>query len=235
MSMVGGRRSLVIPGEIIVEGNFRAGLNTYLENGKIYSTVMGLAEIRGRVVSVIPIKSYYIPKVGDIVIGIVTDNSPTYWQVDINSPYMALLQVSDALPRPIDPAKENIRKYFDVGDALLAEIALFDKLRSPLLKANGRGQGKLKGGILVEVSPAKVPRLIGKRGSMINMLKKELGCQIIVGQNGRVWINSVNEKLIDLAVKAVKIVDEEAQTRGLTERVKKFILKGKEKIDLESA
>ncbi|RLE51980.1 MAG: RNA-binding protein, partial [Candidatus Methanomethylicota archaeon] len=172
------RRKLVLPGELLAEGRFEAGPNTYREGDKIYSAVVGLAEIKNKVVSVIALKGCYMPKVGDVVIGVITDYSPTSWQVDINSPYTATLQVVDALPRPIDPAKENIRKYFDVGDVIVGEVIVFDKTRNPMLTTKGKGYGKLTGGRLLEISPTKVPRLIGRRGSMINMIKKELGCQV---------------------------------------------------------
>jgi len=225
------RRKLVLPGELLAEGRFEAGPNTYREGDKIYSAVVGLAEIKNKVVSVIALKGCYIPKVGDVVIGVITDYSPTSWQVDINSPYTATLQVVDALPRPIDPAKENIRKYFDVGDVIVGEVIVFDKTRNPMLTTKGKGYGKLTGGRLLDISPTKVPRLIGRRGSMINMIKKELGCQVIVGQNGRVWISAKNSKYEDIAVKVVRKVEMEAQIPGLTERVRKMIKEEKSRIE----
>ena len=48
--------------------------------------------------------------------------------------------------------------------------------------------GKFRGGIIVDITPTKVPRLIGKKGSMINMIKDKTNCKIIVGQNGLVWV-----------------------------------------------
>jgi len=224
------RRAIVLPGELLAEGKYEAGANTYKEGDKIYSSVIGLAEIKNKVVSVIALKGCYIPKVGDIVIGIITDYSPTSWQVDINSPYTATLQVIDALPKPIDPAKENIRKFFDVGDVIVGEITIFDKTRNPMLTTKGKGYGKLSGGRLIEISPTKIPRLIGRRGSMINMIKKELNCQIIVGQNGRIWISDKKPEYEEIAVKVIKKIEAEAQIPGLTERVRKLIEEEKSKI-----
>ncbi|RLE47250.1 MAG: RNA-binding protein [Candidatus Methanomethylicota archaeon] len=225
------RRKLVLPGELLAEGKFEAGPNTYKDGEKIYSSVVGLAEIKNKVVSVIALKGCYMPKVGDVVIGVIYDYTPTSWQVDINSPYLATLQVIDALPKPIDPAKENIRKYYDVGDVIVGEVIVFDKTRNPMLTTKGKGYGKLSGGRLLEISPTKVPRLIGRRGSMINMIKKELGCQIIVGQNGRVWVSAKNAKYEDIAIKVIRKIEMEAQVPGLTERVRKMIKEEKGRVD----
>jgi len=227
-------RSIVFPGELLAEGRVRVGYNVYREDDKLFSSILGLAEIRGNMVSVIPFKSYYIPKVGDTVIGIILDNSPTLWQVDINSPYTAIMQVMDALPRPIDPAKDDIRKYFRSGDVVLADVISFDKLRSPMISIKGRGLGKLKNGRLIEISPAKVPRLIGKKGSMITMIKKQLKCRIIIGRNGRVWISACALEVMNVVEKIVMLIDGEAQIPGLTERVKKLILAEKENLNLSA-
>lgn len=223
------RRKIVFPGELLAEGKYASGANTYKEGDKIFSAVIGLAEIQNRVISVIAFKGYYVPKVGDIVIGVITDYSPTSWQVDINSPYTAILQVMDALPKPIDPAKEHVRKYFDIGDVLLGEVIVFDKTRSPMLTTKGKGYGKLRGGHIVEISPTKVPRLIGRRGSMINMLKKELNCQIIVGQNGRIWFSAKSLEDEELFVKVIRKIDLEAPIPGLTQRVRQLIKEEKAK------
>ncbi len=224
------RRAIVLPGELLAEGKYEAGANTYKEDDKIFSAVIGLAEIRNKVVSVIALKGCYVPRVGDVVIGVITDYSPTSWQVDINSPYIATLQVVDALPKPIDPAKENIRKYFDVGDVIVGEVMIFDRTRNPMLTTKGKGYGKLSGGRLIEISPTKIPRLIGRKGSMINMIKKELECQVIVGQNGRIWISASRPEYEDIAVRAIKKIEAEAHFPGLTERVRKMIEEEKNKL-----
>lgn len=223
-------RKFVFPGDVIAEGNLKAGAHTYFEEGKIFSSVFGLCEIKNRVVNVIPLHGFYVPRVGDVVIGIVVDNSPTSWQVDINSPYMAILQVSDALSKPVDVAREDIRKYLKVGDILMAEVIAFDKLRNPLISIKGNELGKLENGSLITFSPVKVPRLIGKKGSMINMIKKELNCKIMIGRNGRIWVSSVDPRVVNLVKKVILLVEEESHLPGLTDKVRSLILEEREKI-----
>jgi len=225
-------RTFVFPGDIIVEGNLKAGAYTYSENGKILSSVVGLCEIKNKVVNVIPLHGFYIPRVGDTVIGVIIDNSPTYWQVDINSPYTAILQVSEALSKPIDVAREDIRKYFKVGDIIVAEVIAFDKLRNPLVSIKGSDLGKLEGGTLITFSPVKVPRLIGKRGSMINIIKRELKCKIVMGRNGRLWLSSIDPITVNLVRRIISLIEKEAHLPGLTDKVKKIILEEREKISL---
>jgi exosome complex component RRP4 len=54
------------------------------------------------------------------------------------------------------------------------------------------------------------------------MLKKELNCNIFVGQNGRIWVNG-NEDNMDLAFKTILIIEKEAHTTGLTDRIMEFL------------
>lgn len=222
-------RKLVLPGDLIIEGSFKTGPYTYYDGNKIFSAVFGLCEIRGKTINVIPLRGFYIPRVGDNVIGIIIDNSPTSWQVDINSPYTATLQLSDALSKPVNVAKEDIRKYFRNGDVLMAEVVAFDKLRSPLLSIKGKGLGKLEHGKLLNISPTRIPRLIGKRGSMIKMIKKELGCQILMGRNGRIWISSTDPKVINIVSRILFLIEAESHLHGLTDKVRKLIMEEREK------
>ena len=84
--------------------------------------------------------------------------------------------------------------------------------------------GPLKGGQIVKITPSKVPRLIGKGGSMINLIKKMTQTRIIVGQNGWVWVSGRKEELERVAIEAILKVDRESHTQGLTDRVKELLL-----------
>jgi exosome complex component RRP4 len=79
---------------------------------------------------------------------------------------------------------------------------------------------KFRSGRIVSMSPAKVPRLIGKEGSMINVIKDKAGCRINVGQNGLVWFEGEKE---DLVVDAIRLIEREAAMDGLTERVSSML------------
>jgi exosome complex component RRP4 len=64
--------------------------------------------------------------------------------------------------------------------------------------------------------------VIGKNGSMIQMLKNMTGCRIYVGQNGRIWVDGELENIVR-AVKAITTIEEEAHSMGLTEKIKKLL------------
>ena len=90
------------------------------------------------------------------------------------------------------------------------------------ISIKGRGFGKIEQGVIIEINSNKVPRVIGKEGSMINLIKEETGCEITVGQNGIIWISGrkVEDEL--LAKKAINFITENSYVEGLTDEVKKF-------------
>jgi exosome complex component RRP4 len=73
------------------------------------------------------------------------------------------------------------------------------------------------------MTPTKIPRLIGRRGSMINSIKRETGTNITIGQNGLILISGKRLAYENLAIRVVHLIEAEAHTSGLTERVTKFI------------
>ena len=228
-------RAMVTPGEVIAEGDFTIGSHVYRRDKKIVSQVIGLVTIRDNQVSVVPLKGKYLPRVGDLVIGKVIDVSLSSWIVDIASPYPGVMRTSVSLDRRFDPVKDQTRKIFDVGDVLVAKVLSYDRTRDPTLtlRSNNRSGGsspylgKLVGGRIVDVSPSKIPRLIGRRGSMISTIKQYTNCRMIVGQNGRVWFKGNNFDDEYLVLQAIEKIDREAHTTGLTDRIKEFLEEAK--------
>jgi exosome complex RNA-binding protein Rrp4 len=72
------------------------------------------------------------------------------------------------------------------------------------------------------VNTHKVPRIIGKRGSMVGMIKRATDCNIVVGQNGRVWLNGAPEMEV-IAINAIKMIELHSHESGLTDRVKGYL------------
>jgi exosome complex component RRP4 len=87
---------------------------------------------------------------------------------------------------------------------------------------NGPNLRKMNGGQTVDVDATKVPRLIGRGGSMIGLLKRLTRCHMIVGQNGRIWLDGEIENIV-FAIRAIKMIEENAHTSRLTERVKDYL------------
>jgi exosome complex component RRP4 len=217
------QQDIVVPGQLLAEGDFRNGDGAYKEQEKVFASVIGVAKMKGKTVYVVPLKGQYIPKVRDIILGKVVEVTLNGWLLDFHSPYSAMLPVMHALSRrDAVHAKENLRRYYDIGETVVAEIIAADRTRDPLVTTLGRGLGKVRGGMLLTIISTRVPRLIGRKGSMINMLKSDLQIDIVVGQNGIVWVKG-NPKRMTIAVEAIRQIEREAHTSGLTDRVRDFI------------
>ncbi len=230
-------RKLVIPGDsITLDQNTTVEGLTYLYklNESTYmATVTALIDVETmenkRRLRVIPLKGRYIPKEGDVVIGTVVDVSLSSWTIDINSPYSAVLYAYDYIGKNFNPTVENIRKYLDVGDVLLAKIAQFERSRGVVLTVQDKGLGKITSGSLVEIEPCKIARVIGKKRSMLNMLMEQTRCEIFVGNNGRILLRCPSLELEYITILAIKKIESEAHTIGLTEKIKDFIIEEKVK------
>lgn len=208
-------KELVIPGQVLADEDYYSGRGTFKENGEICSSLMGLVSLRNKKIRVIPLKSKYVPKKGDVVIGKIDDVKFSMWDVDINSPYSGILPAFEVFGRE----KKELSRVFDVGDILFLRVIDVDEVKKAKLGLKGRGMGKFKGGILVDIAPTKVPRLIGKKGSMINMIKDKTGCKIVVGQNGLVWVRG-EEDMEQLTKDVIHLIEKEAHTSGLTNKIK---------------
>ncbi|EQD63266.1 exosome complex RNA-binding protein Rrp4, partial [mine drainage metagenome] len=109
-----------------------------------------------------------------------------------------------------------------VGDYVYAKILSINEIKESWITMKDVGLKKLEGGTLVTISAPKVPRIIGKGGSMVNMIKDSTHTRIMVGQNGIIWLDGAPENVI-VAIDAIRMVEKEAHTVGLTDRVKKFL------------
>lgn len=216
-------RDIVHPGRILAIGmDVIPGKNTYRKGEKIISKIVGITNLQNKVVSVIPLKGVYIPEKGDMVIGEIIEVGFANWVVDIGAPWYANLPLGEAVSEYVNVLRADISKYLDIGDYIFAKIINIPRNKMIQLSLKGPGLKKLKGGRIIKVLPSKVPRIIGKKGSMISMIKKMTKCEIIIGQNGWVWIKGDPEKEL-LVFEALRIIERESHLKGLTERVKKFL------------
>jgi len=180
------KRKYVIPGDVITTGPYRPEQNVILEGNKIISTVIGISEIYDDSIKVIPLTGKYIPKIDDLVIGKVVSHTSLSWELDIISCYVGFLPAQDVFGRDFSAHADELSSKLKSGDLVAARIANFDRTRDPLVTIADRDLGKIDSGDLVKISPSKVPRLIGKRGSMIQMIEMATGAVVTIGQNG--WI-----------------------------------------------
>jgi len=224
------KKQLVAPGDLLAEGDYVSGESTYKDDGKIYATRLGLVNYDGRRVYVVALRAFYVPSPGDVVIGKVVETTPGGWVIDINAPQLARLRASDVVERSFKPETTDLPSIFDIGDLIIAKVVAYDRTRDPLLTIREPGLGKIMRGQLVQVTPTKIPRVIGRQGSMVNMLKKETRCQFTIGQNGLILISGRSPEDERLAVMALRKIESESHTSGLTDRVAEMIRKERESI-----
>jgi exosome complex component RRP4 len=221
-------RQIVIPGQFLAGGPYKNGENTYRDGDGVYASQIGFVNLGRKSIDVVSIKGRYLPKAGDPVIGVVVELNLSGWLININAPYTALLFASEALNTPFNPKRDELSKIFDIGDVLLAKILLFNRTRDPILTVKEPGLGKINRGRIFELTPTKIPRLIGRKGSMINLIKQKTSCSIIVGQNGLILINGKDSSEEELAVSAIQMIEKEAHTQGLTDRINELLDRKKE-------
>jgi exosome complex component RRP4 len=216
------RRRYVIPGEIVARGNLRADLNVVRVGDKLVATRVGMAEVSHDVVRVVALSGPYIPRIDDLVVAKVIDYSAFAWEADMNSCFFGILPAASVFGRDYSPAKDSLTDKLKVGDIIAARVIAFDRTRDPLLSISGPGLGRIPRGQVVKISPAKVPRLIGKKGSMIKTIEAGTKCRMLIGQNGVVVIVGNPDDALR-ATRAVNLVEEEAHSADLTERVQKLL------------
>lgn len=197
-------KRLVIPGELVTEERKKLGSHVFVREGKIYSDSMGLVNDESDFASVVPLEGRYIPQVGDVIIGVITGERFAVYGIDINSFYASFIM------------KKELREVLKPGSIVSAKVMRVNELNEAELAM----PRLFFGGDIVEISPVKVPRVIGREGSMLNILKAGTGSTIIVGRNGRIWAKGGN---IDLLKKALKKISDEAHMDNLTNRVAGFL------------
>ncbi len=217
-------KTVVIPGELLAEGmDYVPSLGTYREDQNIYAKILGLVSIGGRTIKLIPLSGRYLPKSGDAIICKVKDVTFSGWMLDTNCAYQAMLSMKDATSDYIARGAD-LRQYYDLGDYLVCNITNVTTQKLIDVTMKGPGLMRLKGGRIVEVNSHKVPRIIGKQGSMVSMIKLATGCRITVGQNGIVWIAGEPQSEL-IVVETLRKIEEQSHLAGLTDKIKSFLEK----------
>lgn len=215
------KREVVLPGDFLAEkGGRKVYSGAYVEGEKVYAKILGISRVGENEIFVIPLAGVYMPKIGDNVIGTVTSVEVSGWMVDINSPYMAFLPLAEGVSDFVDTARTDISRYFDVGDIIFCTVSKLTKNKIMQVSMRDIGSRKLYGGVTIKVNPNKIPRIIGKAGSMINVIKEKTNCEIYTGRNGSVWVRGTNKTK---AIEAILMIEKESHTMGLTERIEKLL------------
>lgn len=216
-------KDIVVPGEVLATGmEFLPSYGTYRQGNDILAQKLGLVSIEGKVIKLVPLSGAYSPKRNDVIIAKITEILASGWRLDINSAYTAILPLKDASSDYIERG-DNLSKYFDIEDNVMTKVTNVTSQKLVDVSMKGPGLRKLKGGRIIEVNAHKVPRIIGKKGSMVSMIKQFTNCKILVGQNGRVWIQGENPEMELLTEKTIKKIEKESHFSGLTDRIKNYL------------
>ena len=213
----------VLPGDFITTAPLRLQNNVVLEGKRIISTTIGLSDVSDDSVRVISLTGVYLPKTDDLVIGTIQYIHGNSWFADINSCYQGMLLGQDVFGRGSYPTKSEMEERLSKGDIIFAKIANSDRQREPLISIADQSLGKIDSGELVKISPAKIPRLIGKQGSMIQTIEGSTNATITVGQNGLIVVSCDETNGLLKALAAIRMVDEQAHLINLTDKVKKML------------
>jgi len=218
-------KDIAVPGEIMAEGmDYLPGPGTYRDEDKIRAGCVGLVTIDGRAIKLIPLAGRYMPKRGDTIIGRVKEILISGWLLDIDSAYPAMLSMKDGSSEYIARGSD-LTQYYTFGDYLVCKIINVTTQKLVDVTMKGPGLRKLYGGRIIKINTHKVPRVIGKKGSMVSMVKQATGSKIIVGQNGVTWIQNDDPKMELLTVDTIYKIAAEAHISGLTDRIKEFLEK----------
>ena len=248
-------REVVVPGEVLTEDtkNFLPGRGTIYnaKRNKIISLNIGLKQINKNYINVIPLRGFYTPKPGDKVIALVVDKNPVKYKCDINSKDFGTLKPKNTIKKDksrsfrgssggrgrgggggYNKEEINTNKY-KIGDILIVKILSADRINKPELTTVGKYLGIRNNGIVISIDPPKIPRVIGRAGSMIKMLKNLTKCNIFVTQNGRIWIKGEDLAHERLLIESINKIENEAHIVGLTDRMEEYIINEKKIRGLE--
>ncbi len=227
-------REIVVPGETLAVGmGYLPSYGTYRAGENILAAKLGLVYIDGKVIKLVPLSGVYFPKRGDTIIGQVTEVFLSGWRVNTNSAYPSVLNMKDATSEFIARGA-NLTKYFAIGDYIMTKITNVTSQNLVDITMKAPGLRKLRGGRIIKVNANKVPRIIGKQGSMVSMIKQFTGCKILVGQNGVVWLQGEEPAKELLAVNTIFKIEKEAHVKGLTDAIKVFLEKSKDSIKVDA-
>ena len=226
MRKLESKKRYVLPGDVITTAPLRLHGNVVLEGKRILSTAIGLSDVSYDSVRVIPLSGIYLPKVDDLVIGLIKYIHGNSWFADINSCYEGMLLAKDVFGRGSNATLDEMKSSLDKSDLILARIANSDRTREPLLSISGQNLGKIDSGELVKTSPTKAPHLIGKHGSMIQTIEASTNATITIGQNGLIVLKCDDSTGLKKAVESIKMMNEALHNTNLEQKIQN-ILDGK--------
>jgi len=182
-------RVYVEPGQRLArKEDFLRGHGTQQKDEYYLASTAGFVEKTSKLLSVLPVRCRYIPKVGHIVVGRIKEVADKRWKVDIQSCQYGNLDISAIhLPGSVQRrrTKEDqlqMRDFFVEGDLIAAEVQQVKSDGGFNLHMRNLKYGKLVSGVLVKVQQNLVHHL------KFHMVSLPMGVDLVLGHNGSVFI-----------------------------------------------
>ena len=112
------------------------------------------------------------------------------------------------------------RQHMDIGDSALARVQEVDECHNVVLTMKGVGLRRLSQGAVVEVPVNHLDRIRGENNSNLDRMKDTSDCRIIVGENGRVWIDG-DDSGISWTREALAIAKQQGHKKNFDSIMKK--------------
>lgn len=166
-------------------------------DGNVVSCKAGV--LKKRSASTFWVDSYqkrYIPSKGESVIGLVIQKAGDIFRVDIGASEPAVLSYL-----AFEGATKKNRPDVNVGDLVFAKLLVaYKDFESELICVDSLGKklklGVLSGGFVFTCSINLARRLRSSECPLMECIKKhiQVPLEVVVGMNGKVWINAKNER-----------------------------------------
>lgn len=197
-------KRIVTPGELISDKRKKIGENVFIKDNCIYSSVLGILNETDDFVSIVPLNGPYIPVVNDAIVCIVKDITNNGYLIDINSHSDCFLP------------KSLVTKELSIGQMLFARVKEVDGVNVTELD----NINILPLGNIIAVPAVKVPRIIGKNDSMLQILKKYTQSNILIGRNGWIWCISKDFAHLE---NAINMIVNNSQKSNLTNTIEEYL------------
>ena len=216
----GAQKRLVVPGDSIEADTGTAAGSGVIQNGADYTaTTVGSVQVLNGTVFIKPLNAVYIPRSGDLVIGVVVSMRSNLWMLDIGGPFQALLPMSLT---PWNTQFGALEENMLVGDYALARVQEVDSQHGVVCTMKGMGLRKIDTGVVESISSHLAGQLMGKEGATLQLLKNESGCRMTLTQNGKLWVEG-DEGGIAMIRGALEVISTTGHRTGLVERLQKYI------------
>lgn len=201
--------TILVPGDLIEDTELIKNNRFYFtEHSKHYCTLVSLYNNR-----LIPLEGYWYPNVDEIVIGIIKEIKNNVFEVELSHFLRAII---------INDFRNKFR--FNIGDIIEAKVKTVENKKTIILIY----PRLLTNGVLIQIKPVKIPRIIGKNNTMVNQISNFTKSNINIGKNGIIYIKGGD---VPLTISTIFKVEKEAHTKGLTENIKQILEKQLEKTE----